>query len=167
MKQNQTKGFTLIELLVVVLIIGILSAVALPQYEKTVEKARITQLVTYVNGLSAAASVYYLANGVYPLDVRDLDVDITMNGKVEKSALTTSDAMGIIFPKEIECVSSLGGALCLDRRSGVGILRRHSDGKSVSPLLCGNYGHKDGAEGVCKSIGKFHSMNEGRNFYSF
>ena len=76
------KGFTLIELLVVVLIIGILSAVALPQYQKSVEKARISQLYVLLSAIDKAQSVYFMANGSYAKNFVDLDVQLPFDDTI-------------------------------------------------------------------------------------
>ena len=69
-------AFTLIELLVVVLIIGILAAVAVPQYQKAVEKARATEAMIILRSIADANRRYYMANGEYTWSLANLDIEI-------------------------------------------------------------------------------------------
>ena len=132
------KGFTLIELLVVVLIIGILAAIAYPNYQKAVIKARIAKALPEMKAIQEAEDRFYLANGYYTTNPEELDIDLKLNAKYQLSAgsLTYWGAgPGIVCCFD---VSMKGEGTC---------------GKTPGRFHCNGYASSLYAE-VCKSLGK-------------
>ena len=89
-KKNTRRGFTLVELLVVVLIIAILAAVAVPQYQKVVEKARMAEAVVVVRAIANAQQLFYLQNGRYASDTEMDLLDVQIPGRKLSDTLRIS-----------------------------------------------------------------------------
>ena len=141
-------GFTLIELLVVVLIIGILSAIALPQYTKIVEKSRAAEAVTLVRSIAEAEQRYYLANGEYAGDISLLDISFP-----GESVSYSSKNIPGFQTKNFICRPTGGDwtdalAVCNRRPYGTFFaIAKLKDGK----MVCRFYTAK--GEDVCKTFG--------------
>ena len=82
-------GFTLIELLVVVLIIGILASIAVPQYQKAVDKAEMAGVLATFSSIRQSMERYRLANGAWPTSLDELDITIPKSKWIFVLGLTT------------------------------------------------------------------------------
>ena len=149
-KQKNNKGFTLIELLVVVLIIGILAAIALPQYKMAVGKARFSELKTITQSVVSAAQRYYLVNNTYVGAIENLDIEIpntiecTIWNENQQPYIACSKS--IFGKKTLFYVDRESGrpAICLvyskDKTDNANKLCQKETGKTVDQALCSNSG---------------------------
>lgn len=119
MKNKKNAAFTLIELLVVVLIIGILAAVAVPQYQTAVVKARAMALLPLLRSISDAQQRYYMANGRYTASFSDLDIGMPAGGVLSEGG----EVAETLNYKDFSCylresTSDLYSAYCSSMVSG-------------------------------------------------
>lgn len=151
--KNSNKAFTLIELLVVVLIIGILAAVALPQYQKAVWKSRLVGPVLFLHNATKALEMYLLENG-WPSDSQEfeflgpnanaqLDIDLTNGLSCEGTVCYDKYFMYSIRLDSTVAVSEVNfceGDKCdPDEMPGAQIQFRKSPGTSNLAKPCFNY----------------------------
>ncbi len=146
------KAFTLIELLVVVLIIGILAAIALPQYQMAVAKARLSEAKTNAKVMVGAVDRYMLGKGEVPPSFDMLDINMPPGQSTGANAYATDSYQTKNFIYEIDNGGAyvrasgrfgiLAGMQLHYRRTGVIYCFAHQDNKYAQEQskLCENMG---------------------------
>ncbi|PST87843.1 prepilin-type cleavage/methylation domain-containing protein [Photobacterium sp. NCIMB 13483] len=127
MKKQQ--GFTLIELMIVVAVIGVLSAIAIPQYQKYVAKAEVASVLSTMTGVKTNIEAFVVENGRFPDNStvgetpKDLGApDVMPLGDFTLAKIGTSDAGTLTLAFKSANVNALlkGDSLVLTRITETG-----------------------------------------------
>ena len=164
-------AFTLIELLVVVLIIGILAAIALPQYQKAVDKTRLMKLIAMTRSVIEAEEVYYLENGTYTKDWDALAV--TLPGTVNATSKNIMEVPGdwkVRLHVSSDGAGTANGLTAFDDKLGnelliYGFYEHNGPANWQGTMACYAKTGNDRAINLCKQVTNNQNASSGAKFY--
>lgn len=145
------KGFTLLELLVAVMIMGILAAIAIPQYSRSVRRAEMIEGLSQGKTILDSALRFKAANGLPPSTFSQLDVGFD-GINAESASMTEGNFTYILNHDSITVQSNLGGYY-LEMEFPIVT----DAGVTSAIFCCPNPGDKNGAW-LCKSVSGGYSV---------
>ncbi len=115
-KKNENEGFTLIELLVVIIIIGILSAIALPSFLNQAAKAKQSEAKTYVGSVNRAQQSYRIENTSFASNIGALEIGIPTTTPHYNYAIGGASSTSTLFTalaKDATSLKSFAGGVVI------------------------------------------------------
>lgn len=141
------KGFTLVELMVVVLILGILTSVALPQYKQSVRRAEMAEGLIQGKTIVDSAVRYRSVNNVAPTQFNQLDAGI-IGANVNGDTLSDANFTYVLSGNEVQATNTKGGYM-------LRLNLPYTSGDSIcAPIWCCPINGDSTGSAVCRAAGK-------------
>ena len=163
---RKKQGFTLIELLVVVLIIGVLAAMALPQYRVAVGVSRASTMYAFMRGVDQAQQAFYMANNRYATTFDSLSVGIPPGfTKTNEKRITKGRMACWLMTAHGNAEISIK---CTEGITGVELEKYHNQNyylcwaatnKELNKQICRNLSGKDEASGISSTQAEWYKIN--------
>lgn len=163
---RKKQGFTLIELLVVVLIIGVLAAMALPQYRVAVGMSRASTMYAFMRGVDQAQQAFYMANNRYATTFDSLSVGIPPGFTKTDERTIRKGRMACWLMTEhgnaeisIKCSEEITGVVLEKYHNRTYYICWAATNKELNKQICRNLSGKDEANGISSDKAEWYKIN--------